>query len=197
MHALNYAIKPFNNRVLTVEETIGLVGEGVTRLVEKVLGGTDLKIRDQVVERFLAYYELHIADHSIIYPGVKKILTELRNYKKAVISNKRGNLSKKLLDHVNLIHHFDLIVGSDTTPERKPSPAPVIYVYESLGIKKEEAVIVGDSNYDIEAGKRAGIKTVAVTYGYNDRIYLLEADYLIDSFSELVPVIDRISQKPI
>lgn len=148
-----------------------------------------------MIERFLLYYESHIADHSIIYPGVKETLTELRDYKMAVISNKRENLSKKLLDRVNLLHYFDLVVGSDTTPERKPSPVPVIYAYKNLGFKKEETVIVGDSNYDIEAGKGAGVKTIAVTYGYKDRLYLLNADYLIDRFDDLLPVIDRISYK--
>ncbi|NWF75355.1 MAG: HAD-IA family hydrolase [Nitrospirae bacterium] len=195
MHALNYAIRPFSNKILTVEETIGLIGEGVTRLVEKVMDGSDLMMWDEVIERFLLYYELHIADQSIIYPGVKETLTELRDYKMAVISNKRENLSKKLLDQVNLLHYFDLVVGSDTTPERKPSPVPVIYSYKNLGFKKEETVIVGDSNYDIEAGKGAGVKTIAVTYGYKDRIYLLNADYLIDKFDDLLPVIDRISYK--
>lgn len=195
MHALNYAIRPFSNKILTVEETIGLIGEGVTRLVEKAMDGSDLKMRDQVIERFLLYYESHIADNSIIYPGVKETLTELRDYKMAIISNKRENLSKKLLDQVNLLQYFDLVVGSDTTPDRKPSPIPVIYAYKNLGFKKEETVMVGDSNYDIEAGKGAGVKTIAVTYGYNDRIYLLNADYLIDRFDDLLPVIDRISYK--
>jgi phosphoglycolate phosphatase len=195
MHALNYAVKPFSRKELTVEETIGLIGEGVTRLVEKVLGETDLKIRDEAIERFIAYYEAHLVNHSTIYPHVKETLTELRDYKKAVISNKRENLSKKLLDQVNLLHHFDLVVGSDTTLERKPSPVPIIHVYTNLGVKKEESVMVGDSNYDIEAGKNARVKTIAVTYGYQDRTYLLNADYLIDRFDELLPVLDRISQK--
>ncbi len=193
MYALNYAIKPFSKRVLTVEETIDLIGEGVTRLVEKVLNEEDFKNRDLVIERFLEYYETHIIDHSTIYPYVRDTLIKLRDYKKAVISNKRENLSRKLLDKINLLSHFDLIVGSDTTQERKPSPIPVIYVYKTLGIKKDETVIVGDSNYDIEAGKRTGVKTIAVTYGYKDKMFLINADYMIDRFDELLTVIDRIS----
>jgi len=190
-NALNYAIKPYGLKDLTVEDTIKMVGEGITRLIEKVLGDHKSQKRDDVIKRFLAYYSEHLIDYSSVYPYVRETLEKLNGYKKAVISNKKEYLSMKLLDKLGLLKYFNLVIGSDTTSERKPSAIPVIHVFTKLGIDPHESIIVGDSNYDIEAGKKAGIKTVAVTYGYRERHYLLDADYIIDNIKDLLMLLDR------
>lgn len=191
--ALNFALKPDTSIILSVEETKNLIGEGINRLIEKVLGEEGSGLRDAVTKRFLSYYSEHIADNSIAYPYVGETLETLAGYKKAVISNKREQLSRDLLGRLGLLQHFNLIIGSDTTPERKPSAVPVLYALSNFKADPEETVIVGDSDYDIEAGRKAGVKTVAVTYGYRERRYLLSADHIINSFKDLLPVLDIIS----
>jgi phosphoglycolate phosphatase len=188
-NALNYAIKPYGFKDLSVEDTIKMIGEGVTRLIEKILTNEKSQLRDEVIKKFLDYYSEHLVDYSSIYPYVRETLEMLNGYKKAVISNKRGYLSMRLLDRLSLLKYFDLVIGSDTISERKPSPTPVIYVFTKLGIDPHESIIVGDSNYDIEAGKKAGIKTVAVTYGYRERQYLLDADYIIDNIKDVLKLL--------
>jgi phosphoglycolate phosphatase len=187
-NALNYALKPYGLKELTVEDTTKMVGEGLTRLVEKILGESNVQLRDAVINGFLDYYSKHLTDYSTIYPGVRETLGRLNGYKKAVISNKRESLSTRLLEELSLNKYFDLVIGSDTTPERKPSPVPVIYVVSKFGISPQESMMVGDSNYDIEAGKKAGVKTVAVTYGYKEKEYLKDADYMIDEFRDLLGI---------
>jgi phosphoglycolate phosphatase len=192
--ALNFALKPYGLNSLTVEDTIKIVGEGVSRLVEKVLPIEKLHLKSDVMNRFLGYYSEHLIDNSKEYPYIKETLENLTGCKKAVISNKREDLSKKLLEELGLSEYFDLIIGSDTAGERKPSPVPVLYVVAKLGLSPEESVIVGDSNYDMEAGKRAGVRTIAVTYGYRPRENLIGADYIIDDIRELVPLVHRLDQ---
>lgn len=193
-NAINYSIEPYGGRLLTADETISLVGEGMTRLIEKLMEMNDITAdRDVILDRFVEHYASHLTDNSPAYPGVNETLKALSGYKKAVISNKRETLSQRILDELGLSVHFDLIVGSDTTPERKPSPVPVRYVLSKFDVQPEEAVIVGDSNFDIEAGKAAGIGTIAVTYGYRPVEMLKEADFMINSMSGLVGVIDRIN----
>jgi phosphoglycolate phosphatase len=189
--ALNYALKQYGIQELTVQDTVKMVGEGITRLIEKVLGDEKLGMRDEIIRRFIEYYSEHLADYSREYPYVRETLEQLSLYKKAVISNKRESLSEELLNKLDLLKYFNLIVGSDTTSERKPSPVPVQYVLEKLDIKQAESLLVGDSNYDIEAGKKAGIRTVAVTYGYRERKYLQDADYMIDNLKDLADLIKR------
>jgi phosphoglycolate phosphatase len=194
-NALNYAFKPYGLKELSVEDTIKMVGEGITRLIEKLLGDEKIQMRDIAIKRFLDYYSKHLIDYSSIYPHVRETLQKLNDYKKAVISNKREYLSTRLLDKLGLLKYFDLVVGSDTTSERKPSAIPVIYVFTKLGVNPDESIIVGDSNYDIEAGKKAGLKTVAVTYGYRKKQYLMDADYIIDSIKDLLALLDINSYK--
>jgi len=185
-NALNYALKPYGMKELTVEDTIKMVGEGITKLVEKILVDEKSQLRDTIIERFLDYYSKHLIDHSSVYPHVRETLEKLNGYKKAVISNKREYLSTELLEKLDLLKYFDLVVGSDTTSEKKPSSIPVIHALSKLDVNHNETIIVGDSNNDIEAGKKANIKTVAVTYGYRERQYLMDADYMINSIEELL-----------
>ena len=193
-NAINYAIGPYGGRPLTVKETISIVGEGITKLIERLIEMNGITAdRDVVVDMFLKHYSDHLVDNSPAYPGVKETLQKLDDYKKAVISNKREALSQKILDELDLSQYLDLVVGSDTTPERKPSPVPVLHVLSKFGVRPEEAVIVGDSNFDIEAGKAAGIRTVAVTYGYRPLEMLKDADFKIDRMDKLPAVIGRIS----
>jgi phosphoglycolate phosphatase len=192
--ALNFAIKPYDMKILTVEDTIQLIGEGISRLVEKILSVETMHLKSEIMNRFLEYYSEHLIKNSKEYPHVKETLENLTTVKKAVISNKREDLSKRLLEELGLSEYFDLIIGSDTAGERKPSAVPVLYIISRLGLSPEESIIVGDSNYDIEAGEKAGVKTVAVTYGYRSRESLTEADYIIDDIRELVPLVNEISE---
>ena len=191
-NALNYALEPHSVKRLAVDDTIKLVGEGITRLLEKVVGDRGDAVLDSVTKRFLEHYTAHILDFTIAYPGVRETLDKLSGYKKAVISNKREKLSRAVLEGLGLSQYFDIIVGSDSTSERKPSPVPVLKVLSELSVNASDAVIVGDSNYDVDAGKAAGVTTVAVTYGYRPREVIAHADYLIDRMTDLAPLLVRI-----
>jgi phosphoglycolate phosphatase len=189
--AINYAVEPYGVPALGVKEVIDLVGEGLSKLMEKVIEKEGIPAeRNILLDRFLFYYSNHLVDNTTVYPGVRETLSQLGAYRKAVISNKRESLSVKILEELRLLHYMDIIVGSDTTGAKKPSPEPVLHVLSALGIPSEEAVIVGDSNFDIEAGKAAGIKTVAVTYGYRPLSMLKGADFIIKSMPEILKVLE-------
>ena len=74
-----------------------------------------------------------------------------------MLSNKREYLSQRLLEELSLSEYFDRILGSDSVVEKKPSPKPLFQVIDSISCKPAETVIVGDSTYDIDAGKAAGV----------------------------------------
>ncbi len=188
--AINYAIKPLGIRPLTVEETIGLVGEGITRLIEKVLG-EKTGYRDETIGRFLDYYSRNLTRYSHLYRGVKETLQRLGDYKKVVVSNKREALSRRLLEELGIASFFDHILGSDSTPEKKPSPMPVLKALELTGAAPEEALMIGDSNLDIQAAHAAGVRVVAVLYGYRPYEKLKEADYFIrEQLGELLEILN-------
>lgn len=192
-HALNHALRPYGYGDLSVEEAVKLVGEGLTSLVAKVLGVDGAVLKEEVLERFLGYYTEHLTDFTRPYPEVIELLEGLKSYRKAVVSNKRESLSTLLLTNLKMYHYFDHIIGADSTPEKKPSPLPLLTVLDREGVKAEEAVMVGDSNLDIEAGRSAGVTTVAVCYGYRPVEALSGADYYIrDQLSELHGILEEL-----
>lgn len=185
-HALNYAIEPFSAEKLTTDQTKSLVGEGITKLIENLLGPNRQDLNALTLERFLSYYETHLVDFTLPYPGVVETLKEMSSFKKAVISNKRESLSKAVLRELGLLPYFDLVLGSDSVGEKKPSPKPLLKAMETLSCRPAETVIVGDSSFDIDAGKAAGTLTCAVTYGFRDARLLIDADLYVDDFPDLL-----------
>lgn len=196
-NALNYALEPFGVREYSLEETKAMVGSGISKLLESLIptnppGGVNKGIanaKEEVTGRFLEYYDNHLIDNTVAYPHVQETLARLNGYKKGILSNKREIYSKQVLEGINIIQYFDCVWGSDSVREKKPSPVPVLDMLEHFNVSQSEAVMIGDSNYDIEAGKEAGIKVIAVTYGFRPIEMLKDADVIIDSFQELLNVL--------
>jgi phosphoglycolate phosphatase len=203
--ALNHALKPFGVKEYSVEETKAMVGSGISKLLESLLPeeaiippdpplkkGEITNAKEVVTGRFLDYYDNHLIDNTELYPQVRETLSQLDSYKKAVLSNKREKYSKEILHELGIMQFFDLVWGSDSVREKKPSPVPILDILDRFNVSKSEAVIIGDSNYDVEAGRAAGVKVIAVTYGFRSREFLEGSDYIIDRFDELLDVIPRI-----
>ncbi len=194
--SLNRALTWAGLAALSRERVKGLIGEGVDRLIEKAVAGQDPlanpELAGQIKKKFISHYSRHLLDHSDAYPGVPEVLRGMHGFKKAVISNKMSPLTRKILEGLGLAGHFDLVAGPEAAREQKPSAAPVLHVLDRLATPACDAVMVGDSRFDISAGRNAGVRcTVAVTYGYGRKTDLLKADYRIDSIEELISTLYR------
>jgi phosphoglycolate phosphatase len=199
-NALNYSLEPFAVRDYSLEETKAMVGSGISKLLESLIpydSPAAVKMKNQegkkpeevVLNRFLEYYYNHLIDNTVAYPQVPETLAKLTDYKKGILSNKREIYSKQVLEGIHILKYFECVWGSDSVREKKPSPVPVVDMLKHFHVSHNEAVLIGDSNYDIEAGKAAGIKVIAVTYGFRPREVLKDADIMIDSFHELLNVL--------
>ena len=198
--ALNYCLEPFGAKKYSVEETKMVVGSGMTKLLTSLVrplkGGDTPGAAELVIRRFIDFYSEHMMDNTRTYPHVKETLSKLTGYKMAILSNKREGFSKKILDDLEILGYFDLVWGSDSVREKKPSPVPILDLMEKFEVSKEETAIIGDSNFDVEAGRAAGIKVIGVTYGFRPRSYLAGADLIIDSFDELLNAMPILRGEP-
>jgi phosphoglycolate phosphatase len=89
---------------------------------------------------------------------------------------------------------FQVVIGGDTLPQRKPSPEPVLAAIAGLNTVLKEVVMIGDNIYDVDAGHRAGIPVIAVSYGYPRMLVTdLNADLIIDRFDKLPWALERLS----
>jgi HAD superfamily hydrolase (TIGR01549 family) len=128
-----------------------------------------------------------LLDQTALYPGIRKALDDFSNKRRAVVSNKFHRLAVKLLAGLGVENCFDAILGGDSAAEKKPDPALLNAALKQFRLPAARAVMVGDGDIDIEAGRRAGVMTCGVTYGLGDKLELIAArpDVLIDQPTEL------------
>ncbi len=150
------------------------VGNGAQRLVMRALtgrmdGDPGEELTRRALQLFLDGYRGQLSLRSRLYPGVREGLDRLLadGYRLACVTNKPEALARPLLDDLGLGPAFPVVVGGDTTVEKKPSPLPLQHAIEALGALPAEALMVGDSRNDVEAARNAGIPVVCVPYGYN------------------------------
>jgi phosphoglycolate phosphatase len=192
--AVNVVLAEEGLRAIDVDETKSMVGDGAAKLVERAVAavGGDQERLPILVERFLAGYEASASRYTEPYPSVQDALKELAELglPLAVVTNKPYRATIQILENLGMHTFFRAIIGGDTLPERKPHPAPILMALEHLGVEPEAALMVGDNYHDVQAARAAGVSAFVVTYGYSHKPHAeLEADRLLTSMSELVPIV--------
>ena len=172
----------------------GFVGDGVRVLVRRCLTATDPDHQppdDELHTRGIALMHQHYADEMLkttrLYPHVAETLDFFTSKRKAVVTSKEVRFARILLDYFGIADRFDVIVGGDTVSARKPDPEPVREAIRLLGGSASEAVMIGDSENDINAGRGAGTLTCGVTFGFRtaEQLRLTHPDVIIEQFDQL------------
>lgn len=194
--AINFMLADFGKKTLSTAEIVRLVGKGARNLVRRALESDAPADIERGLSLFVAFNTAHIADKSSLYPGVRELLGALaaNGLRLAAISNKQESLSRLILESFGLASCFDVICGGDTFPEMKPSPMPLLKVVDGFGLAPAQAIMIGDSINDIQAGKRAGITTIGCTWGYGGLGELAEADHLANSCNEVAEILKQLER---
>ena len=143
---------------------------------------------------FLTNYAASIAVKSTLFDGVERMLMELatRNIQWGIVTNKAAWLTDILVPQIGL-QHAGCVVSGDTTPHAKPHPAPLLEAARRLKVSANHCWYVGDDLRDIQAGRAAGMETLAATWGYcgPTEPNAWGAGLLLDQPIALLPVLDR------
>lgn len=171
---LNGMLAQFDAEETTREEVMGYVGKGSEHLIRSVLAprfpADDAQSR---FEEALALYQDEYAkingQYTHLYPDVEAGLIALRDagVKLACVTNKPHRFAVELLAQYGLARYFEVVLGGDSTPRKKPDPLPMLTACAQLGVAPQVAVAIGDSENDAIAGRAAGMATLTVPYGYN------------------------------
>lgn len=171
----NYALKTNNLPERTIAEVKSFVGNGIRKLCERAVpADTEVATIDKVHESFKQYYFNHYAEKTRPYDGINELILKLRDmgYKTAVVSNKIDKAVQDLCrDYFPGL--FDCAVGDREDIRKKPYPDGVELALKTLGVAKEEAVYVGDSNVDFETAQNAGMDLIMVEWGFREKDYLM------------------------
>ena len=167
------------------------VGKGVDNLVRRSLAGSlegadpEPAEFDRARAAFYRHYHLVNGEKAQVYPGVIDGLKQLREQglKLAVVTNKPTEFTLPLLQRTGLAGFFDAVVCGDTCARRKPDPDQVLHACDLLGVTAPQAVTIGDSLNDAQAGLSAGTPVLVVPYGYNEGkdVRELDVDGIVDT----------------
>lgn len=132
-----------------------------------------------------------------IFPGIEEMLGQLRQegYKVGVVTSRTKDSTLFYMEKFGISHYFDAIVSCDDTGEHKPNPQPLLLGLEKLGAKAEEAVMVGDSSFDIRCANNAGVKSVLVDWritGGDDKLQECKIDYQLKKPMDMLALLEEV-----
>ena len=188
--ATNAALESQGMPQCTLDQVRRYVGNGVRKLmVRAVPNGEDNPLFEKTFMAFKEYYGEHCLDHTEPYPDILNVMKELkaRGIKIAIVSNKLDSAVKEL-DEKFFSEYTSAAIGEMEGVARKPAPDMVEKALHELGVTKQDAIYVGDSDVDIETAKNSGLDGISVTWGFRDVEFLREhgAKTMIDKPLELL-----------
>lgn len=187
--AFNEALKKNGRRVLTKEEfDKKLFGKHIDSSLPELIGPFSEKDLADIMSAFQAAWLKNIGKVKV-FKNVPLTLGRLKakGYKLGVVSTSPRDVIEKTLRETGILKHFDIIVGAEDAAKKKPHCEPVVQALNALQIGPEDAVYVGDTIYDIQAGHSAGCYTVLLLSKFNrDALDKERPDLAIEDISELL-----------
>lgn len=199
MAASNRMLEGAGKPALDLATITSFVGNGLPKLVERVLDAAGISQSQfpRLYDEVSAFYNAAPADDSRPFPGVVTLLEKLKadGHRLGVCTNKPEEPARLILNLLHLEDFFDVVVGGDALPEKKPHPAPLLHAFEKLG--NGVRLYVGDSEVDAAVAKAASVPFAIYTKGYRKTpVEELPHDFRFDHFDALLPEIEQRFSEP-
>lgn len=202
-NAINYTLRKYNLPEHNIDTIKQFVGNGFRALLEKALpkGFDDIKTLDKMEIDGRAYYRQNSCNISTLYDGISEMLDLLRDRKIIlnINTNKPHINVEPIVNYFYNKWYFKETIGQKKELPLKPDPHIALSIVESNNLSCDEFVFVGDSEIDVLTARNAGIKSIAVTWGFNSRDFLIghNPDFIVDYPLEVVDIIDQINSNKI
>lgn len=174
--SLNHALARSGLPQHSLAAVRGFIGNGVSILVGRAVPtDSDEALISTVEQAFKVDYEVSWPDGTVLYDGIFDMLAALqaRGYPLAVLSNKPHPFTQAIVAHLFPDICFTAVLGQRPEISHKPDPAGALEIAATFGLAVGDCTIIGDSTPDLETARNAGMRSVAVTWGFHDRTRLL------------------------
>ena len=200
--AVNALLAERNQPLLEQDTIRGLVGKGMANLVRRAIALSTRRTPESLddaamaaaLDRYQTHYAAQLGRATLPFPGLVPTLDRLRadGFKLAIITNKATRFVRPHLEQAGIVDRFDLVVGGDDLPVKKPDAGPLLHVAAAFRIAPARLLMVGDSANDVLAARAAGCPVLVVPHGYREGrpVQDLGADGIVAS---LAAVADRVS----
>ncbi len=190
--SMNYALRCSGFPERELSHHSWAVGNGLRKYIERCLPEDAVSdtLLDEMSDIFSKHYDTHCAINTIPYKGICDVINFLNenNISVNILSNKRDGFVKDLALHYFGDYKLDSVYGELPDVAKKPNPEAALKIAQEINIDPCDILFIGDSIYDIETGKNAGMKTMAVTWGYQPEEKLAEKhpDYIVHTPKEII-----------
>lgn len=190
--SVNFALEKCGYPKRSTEEVRRFIGNGVIKLMTRAV---PYRVTEEEFEKcfeaFRSHYLRHMTDSTRPYDGIPELLEKLKEegIKTAVVSNKLHSAVVGLCDDF-FGGKITIAFGVENESERKPSPANVFKALRELGVTKDEAIYVGDSEVDVQTAINSGLPCIGVTWGFRDADELSKsgAKYIVDKPGDILSI---------
>ncbi len=195
--ALNDLLIIYERPVVALSEVRTMVGDGAVALIKRGFGqsgGFDSIPMEVLRTRFLEFYAERMTADTRLYPGVAATLDTLakRDCRIALCTNKPAAMAGAILRHFGIRQRFAALLGGDSLRVRKPDPEHLRTTVRDAEGEMTRAIMVGDSSTDVNTARRAGVPSIAVSYGYSVQPACdLGADAVVDHLDQVPDVLVR------
>jgi phosphoglycolate phosphatase len=172
----NYALRTNRMPERTIDEVRRFVGNGVKKLMERAVpDGMENQKFEKTYADFRQHYLVHSLDTTKPYPGIMEMLSSLKADGKniAVVSNKFYTATQELCQHF-FGDYVSVAIGERDNIRKKPAPDTVNEALRQLGVGRENAVYIGDSDVDIDTARNSFMPCISVLWGFRDKQFLIE-----------------------
>lgn len=177
----------------TLELWSHLIGVPLFRQVEILFPEHDSKFHHEVAQRYRDIYDLRAIEICPPFGGLEEMLRTLREAEIliSIASSKRRHLIDTVLEFHKLADYFSLVVGAEEVSKHKPDPESVHVSVKKLNVDLAESVVIGDSSFDLDMARNAGVDAIGVTTGIHTREYLSKSEpkHIVSSLEEVTPLI--------
>lgn len=191
---VNIIAKKYKIGVISKIRVINSVGAGIDKFLESVfsdrLKNFDLK---KIKKQYVKLYNKNYNHKLKLFKGVKRSLYLLYKNKiiNIIISNKLKKFVKKSCKFLGIYRYITKIYGRGDLRKDKPHPFPILHAMKKYNVKRKETIVIGDSQYDCEAAKKAKVSFVFCTYGYGDtkKVLTKKPEFIIKNFFDITNII--------
>ena len=193
-YSINQLRRELDLPPISLEEAKKSIGPGPDRFVKLLTPNPEQNNLKKLIKRFRQIYAVHLLDQTKLFTGMESVLKTLHDsgLAKIVVTNKPGKYSRKILDGLGVLHYFISVLGPEDVTQQKPAPEPILKALELAQVQPDEAIMIGDTIYDLQAAKAANVDVCAVGYGYTsgDKLNSLKPNHFIRKPKDIIKIIN-------
>jgi phosphoglycolate phosphatase len=193
-NATNYALEQIGKKPVAQEKIIPRIGLPVKKFLEVVAGLKEPGKINKVLKHYSHYFKKKALIECTLYPGVKETLEHFSKKEKklAVSTTSRLENAVHILKGLGIINFFEVIIGEEMLQHVKPDPESLFLITEQLKVDPKQAVMVGDTYMDLEAGKSAGMHIIGILHGVDSKedLEAVGPDAIIKNITELQTILE-------